>query len=61
MWITLTYDDQNLPNDNQLYYADVSDFLKRLRRRHKENLRFFVSGEYGQKGTQRPHYHMYIA
>lgn len=52
-WCTLTYDEEHLPPT--LRKRDLSGFLKRLRARG-ERVRFFASGEYGER-TQRPHYH----
>ena len=72
IFITLTYNDQNLPEHNQLVKKDFQDFMKRLRKKidtdqKKENIltkinnptpkvRFFHCGEYGEK-FGRPHYH----
>lgn len=57
-FVTLTYDNDNLPTDNSLVKWHVQDFLKRLRERHRPNpLRYFHSGEYGDQ-YQRPHYHL---
>lgn len=52
-WCTLTYDDSHLPPT--LRKSDLSGFIKRVRARG-ERLRFFASGEYGER-TERPHYH----
>lgn len=52
---TLTYDDAHLPPT--LTKPHLTKWLKRLRERLRPNkLRFFASGEYGEK-TSRPHYH----
>ena len=60
IFITLTYNDQNLPEYNQLVKKDFQDFMKRLRKHKKANtknpIRFFHCGEYGEK-FGRPHYH----
>ena len=60
IFITLTYDNDNLPEHNTLIKKDFQDFMKRLRwKKHstKENpVRFFHCGEYGDKFS-RPHYH----
>lgn len=57
-FINLTYDDKYLPEDNSLHHEDFQAFMKRLRRKYDEKkIRFFMSGEYGPNGTQRPHYH----
>lgn len=58
LFITLTYNDQNLPEDMQLRKKDLQDFLKRLRWHIKpEKVRYYACGEYGGKGN-RPHYHL---
>lgn len=57
VFATLTYDDEHLPRTLQKEH--VSAFLKSLRKRTKEKLRFFASGEYGER-TQRAHYHSII-
>lgn len=70
-FITLTYNNPNLPKNGTLVKKDIQDFLKRLRYYHKgweswDNpknskreapIRYFCCGEYGPKGG-RPHYHM---
>lgn len=55
-FITLTYSDKYLPHRGQLVYADYQKFMKRLRKRARTKVRFFMCGEYGED-TQRPHYH----
>lgn len=55
-FITLTYDDQNIPSGNSLCLRDFQLFLKRLRARYGSGIRFFHCGEYGER-TCRPHYH----
>lgn len=54
-FITLTYNDENLPEKGGLRYADLQKFWKRLRK-EVGPLRYYAVGEYGDK-TQRPHYH----
>jgi len=54
-FITLTYDDENVPHRGQLHYPHFVGFMKRLRKQ-QENIRFFMGGEYGSKNW-RPHYH----
>lgn len=52
---TLTYDDENKPPT--LQKGHLQRFLRNLRRSTPDRrLRFFASGEYGEK-TNRPHYH----
>lgn len=57
-FITLTYDDENLPADGKIDKRHLQLFFKRLRR-NGEKIRYFACGEYGGK-TQRPHYHAII-
>lgn len=54
-FITLTYDDANLPDPPSLNYKHYQDFMKRLRNRCGP-VRFYACGEYGDR-TRRPHYH----
>lgn len=58
-FITLTYDDVHLPRDRSLDLPAFQGFMKRLRRRFGEGIRFFHCGEYGEK-FKRPHYHACI-
>jgi len=61
---TLTYNNENLPNDpdlNQPYTGtlvprDFQLFMKRLRKEYGAGIRFYACGEYGEL-NQRPHYH----
>jgi hypothetical protein len=56
-FITLTYDDDHLPEGGTLVKKDCQDFMKRLRSRNDgKRIRFYLSGEYGEDGL-RPHYH----
>lgn len=59
LFITLTYNDANLPlgrDDNPtLSKRDLQLFIKRLRF-HNPGLRYFAVGEYGTD-YKRPHYH----
>lgn len=57
IFITLTYDDENLPSDFSLHKDHFQKFMKRLRKRFPdEHIRFFHCGEYGSENL-RPHYH----
>ena len=60
IFITLTYDNDNIPEHNTLIKKDFQDFMKRLRwnkQSSNENpVRFFHCGEYSEK-FGRPHYH----
>ncbi|AXL14719.1 replication initiator protein [Microviridae sp.] len=55
-FITLTYNDRNLPPDGQLEKSDFQLFLKRLRKNTKAKIRYYHCGEYGEKFS-RPHFH----
>lgn len=57
VFTTLTYDEHTRPPT--LDYDHVQRWLKRLRKSLGPNrtLRFFASGEYGERFTKRPHYH----
>ena len=55
-FVTLTYDDQHLPEDWSLDPVHLQLFMKRLREKYDGQIRFMASGEYGGK-TSRPHYH----
>ena len=64
IFVTLTYDDENVPlTKNQeltLDYEDVKKFMKRLRKKFPDSsLKYFLCGEYGSH-TFRPHYHAII-
>lgn len=58
-FITLTYDDKNLPDDRSLNVEHFQKFMKRLRKKYGEQIRFYHCGEYGEK-LGRPHYHACI-
>jgi len=67
-FVTLTYRDpsectreqlaqgHHVPADYSLNKKHFQDFIKRLRRKFPQKIRFFHCGEYGDL-TQRPHYH----
>lgn len=54
-FVTLTYDEANLPGPS-LKYSDFQEFMRRLRRWSPSRVRFFVAGEYGPLNL-RPHFH----
>lgn len=60
LFVTLTYDDYNLPHNEHgptLRPRDFVLFMKRLRKtRPSDTIRFFQCGEYGTT-TLRPHHH----
>lgn len=56
-FVTLTYDDANLPADGSLVKKHFQDFIKRLRKRYSDRrISYFHCGEYGDDNG-RPHYH----
>lgn len=59
-FLTLTYDDDHLPENNSLIKLDMQLFLKRLRKAYPKekygHIGYFLSGEYGDTNG-RPHYH----
>lgn len=59
-FLTLTYDDQNLPKNGSLDKTHLRAFFNDLRSRNsyygKEKIKYFACGEYGDQ-TGRPHYH----
>lgn len=62
-FVTLTYDDEHLPESRSLVLRDFQLFMKRLRMLvgmgFDSGIRFFHCGEYGEK-FERPHYHACI-
>lgn len=60
MFLTLTYHDKFLPEDNSLKPEHLSLFIKRLRKEiYPIKFRYFAVGEYGER-KYRPHYHLAI-
>jgi len=55
-FLTLTYSDEELPKNGGLYKPHFQKFMKRLRKKTGEKIRYFMCGEYGSK-TGRAHYH----
>lgn len=57
-FVTLTYDDHNLPDQGEVSPPDVMAYIKRLRQQQDTGkVRYFAVGEYGDK-TFRAHYHL---
>lgn len=59
-YITLTYAPEHLPEGGTLLKKDFQDFMKRLRKKYGNKIRYYHSGEYGGTNTLRPHYHALI-
>lgn len=57
-FITLTYGAENLPSRG-LRKKDLQNFFKRLRKLVTP-LRYFACGEYGERNTERAHYHAIV-
>lgn len=63
-FITLTYDDNHLPEDKSLHKEDLQKFWKILRYNLQNEygnskIKYYACGEYGSK-TKRPHYHAIV-
>ncbi len=69
-FITLTYDEEHLPQDWSLDKSHFQKFMKRLRKRYPQKIRYYHCGEYGENcrhgihttlcpgcNVGRPHYH----
>lgn len=57
-FITLTYDEENIPNDGKLNKKHLVNFVRRLKYK-KPHIKYYGIGEYGDT-TQRPHYHIIV-
>ena len=59
-FLTLTYNEENLPYDGSLTPSHFTNFMKRYRHHVSPNkIRFFHGAEYGDN-LQRPHHHVCI-
>lgn len=62
-FITVTYDTDSVPitpsGFMSLKKRDIQLLFKRLRKKHKQKLSYYLCGEYGPRGN-RPHYHAII-
>lgn len=57
-FLTLTYEDAELPEAGSLQVKDLQDFWKRMRKKYS-GVRYFAVGEYGEQ-LERPHYHALV-
>jgi len=57
-FLTLTYNDDHIPEGGNLSKRDLQLWIKRLRKVNK-GIRYFAVGEYGTQFT-RPHYHVVL-
>lgn len=58
-FLTLTYSNENVPNNYSLDLRPLQLFIKRLRKSLPQKIRFYACGEYGDLNG-RPHYHAII-
>lgn len=59
-FLTLTYNNDNLPSDGSIRRSELKNFIRRLRDKYSDkNIRYFGCGEYGER-LGRPHYHVCI-
>jgi hypothetical protein len=58
-FLTLTYRPEDLPPGGTLVKEHLSQFMKRLRKRHGNGIRFYGAGQYGGE-FGRPHYHVLL-
>lgn len=58
VFLTLTYRDEDLPDDAMLCKRDLQRYIKSVRNyyRASRRVRYYACGEYGER-THRPHYH----
>lgn len=64
-FLTLTYDDKNLPTDFSVHVEPLQLFFKKLRHRVPQKIRYFACGEYGEDDPDplegnRPHFHALV-
>ena len=61
VFVTLTYNDENLPSDGGLHKEHLQGFFKRLRKclGADKRIKYFACGEYGDRHG-RAHYHAII-
>lgn len=60
LFITLTYEDNFLPQDELVDKGELQRFFKRFRKSlNGRKIKYFACGEYGEK-NYRPHYHAIV-
>lgn len=60
-FLTLTYDEDHIPDDRSVSKREIQLFIKRLRKKLGSlKIKYFACGEYGETRGQRPHYHLII-
>lgn len=58
-FLTITYSDEHLPKNHSINKRDMQLFMKSLRKKVNDKLKYYLCGEYGEQ-TLRPHYHMIL-
>lgn len=59
-FLTLTFDNDHLPEDRSLDVSYLQKFMKRVRKMYSNvRIRYFACGEYGSR-RGRPHYHLIL-
>lgn len=56
-FVTLTFDNDHMPDDCSLHKEYISSWMKRFRKKFGDGIRYMLCGEYGEK-FGRPHYHI---
>lgn len=59
-FVTLTYNDECLPENGSLKKSDLQDWIRSVRKRSGKKIRYYAVGEYGERKTKRPHYHIMV-
>ncbi len=58
-FLTLTYNEEHLPENGSIEKRIMQLFIKRLRKKYGNGIRYLLCGEYGSK-LMRPHYHVLL-
>ncbi len=58
-FVTLTFDDKHIAVNRSLDKNELQLFMKRLRKKYGDGIKFFGCGEYGEM-LGRPHYHVLL-
>jgi hypothetical protein len=58
-FLTLTYSEQNMPENGSISKKELQNFFKRLRKNSGLELKYYAAGEYGER-EKRPHYHAIV-
>lgn len=62
IWLTLTYDDEHLPDSEEKAYKDTANYIRRLRRVSKEPLKYIIVTETHTEDGEptRVHHHIVV-